>query len=102
MTQDTPNKIGIVAEHLSPINPPMGREGFAVGQKVTARSIAAKAILLGQPQMLELANYPSLIGIPLTIVDFEDPWIICTRASGSYAPALLVEDLELWGGTQNV
>jgi hypothetical protein len=69
---------------------------FQVGDKVTARSILCKSQLLGKPTELELANYPSLIGVELTIESFEYPWIICTRASGSYAPALMVEDLEMW------
>ena len=69
---------------------------FRVGDRVTVKSIPAKAMLLGIPKTIELANYPSLIGVELTIESIEDPWIICTRASGSYAPALVAEDLGMW------
>ncbi len=75
---------------------PSTATAFKVGDKVTARSISAKSYLLGRPTTLELATYPSLIGVVLTIESIDEPWIICTRASGSYAPALMVEDLEMW------
>lgn len=72
-------------------------KGFAVGDQVTVRSITAKSMLLGVPAIIQVANYPSLIGVVLTIESINEPWIICTRASGSYAPGLTVEDLEMWG-----
>jgi hypothetical protein len=70
---------------------------FKVGDRVTCKSIPARSMLLGVPKTLELATYPSLIGVELTIASFDGQFIICTRASGSYAPALVAEDLELVG-----
>ena len=64
-------------------------QGFRIGDRVTCRSIKS--------QDLELANYPSLVGIELAIEYFDPPWIVCTRPSGSYAPGLIAEDLEIWG-----
>jgi hypothetical protein len=69
---------------------------FQVGDRVTARSIPAKSQLLGKPTSLELANYPSLIGVELTISEITEDWIICTRPSGTIAPGLQAGDLELW------
>lgn len=74
---------------------------FKVGDKVTCCSIKTKSLILGRPTTIELATYPSLIGVVLTIESIEKPWIICTRASGSYAPALMADDLEVWEGQPN-
>jgi hypothetical protein len=70
---------------------------FQVGDRVTARSIPAKSQLLGRPTSLELANYPSLIGVELTIAEITEDWIVCTRASGTTTPGLVAADLELLG-----
>jgi hypothetical protein len=70
---------------------------FQVGDRVTAKSILCKSQLLGKPTSLELANYPSLIGVALTISEITADWIICTRASGTTTPALMAADLELLG-----
>jgi hypothetical protein len=83
-------------------SPPKYGDSFKVGDRVTVRSIRAKYLVLGSPTVLELANYPSLIGVPLTIESIEQPWIICTRASGSYAPGLTAEDLEAYVGKDEV
>lgn len=93
------NKIGEIAEHQIIEDLSKDREDrsrLKIGDKVTCRSIPAKSLLLGRPTTLELATYPSLIGVELTIESFQAPFIICTRTSGSYAPALMVEDLEMW------
>jgi hypothetical protein len=68
-------------------------DGFKIGDKVTARSTIAKAMILGTPKVIELATYPSLIGIELTIVEFLSPFIHCLRPSGSDAPGLLSTDI---------
>ena len=102
MPKNQPSKIGEITEPQKSIDLSIGREIFSVGQKVTARSIPAKSMLLGIPKTLELAKYPSLIGVVLTIESFQAPWIVCTRPSGSYAPALTAEDLELWEVAPNV
>jgi hypothetical protein len=75
---------------------------FKVGDRVTVKSVRATAMLCLRPTEIELAAYPNLIGVPLTIESIEHPWVICTRASGNYAPALMVEDLEMWEATPNV
>lgn len=84
----------------------MQHREFQVGDKVTARtrkrtpqgwSIPAKSQLLGKPTSLELANYPSLIGVALTIAEITEDWIVCTRLSGTTTPGLQAEDLELLG-----
>jgi hypothetical protein len=67
---------------------------FKVGDRVTVKSVRATAMLCLRPTEIELAAYPNLIGVELTIESIEHPWVICTRASGSYAPALTAEDLE--------
>lgn len=60
------------------------------------------AILDHVPTSLELANYPSLIGVELTITEITEDWIVCIRPSGTIAPGLQAEDLELWEGAVNV
>lgn len=65
-----------------------------VGDKVTAKSTPAKAMLFGVPKTLELAKYPSLVGVVLTVVKITNSWIICERESGTTAPGLVAEDLE--------
>jgi hypothetical protein len=70
---------------------------FQVGDRVTCRSIRIKSLFLNKPTELELANYPSLIGVELTISEITADWIICTRASGTTTPALMAADLELLG-----
>ncbi len=75
---------------------------FQVGDRVTARSILCKSQLLGKPTSLELANYPSLIGVELTISEITDDWIVCTRPSGTTTPGLTSADLEMWGCSDEV
>jgi hypothetical protein len=67
---------------------------FTIGDRVTAKSILAKSRFMGSSIDLELANYPYLIGVELKIVDLLPPWILCTRSSGNFVPALTEEDLE--------
>jgi hypothetical protein len=62
---------------------------FQVGDRVTARSIPAKILLFDRPISLGLANYPSLIGVELTIAEITADWIVCTRASGQKIHAYL-------------
>jgi hypothetical protein len=50
-------------------------EGFRLGDKVSTTS------------------YNSLVNLELTIVEFADPWVVCVKPSGSYTPALVVDDL---------
>lgn len=69
-------------------------EEFKVGDRVTVRSTLAKSRFMGKTIAIELANYPSLIGVKLTIVDTLPPWILCTRSNGDFVPALTIEDLE--------
>lgn len=52
-------------------------QGFKLGQKVKYIGV----------------DYASLSGIILTIVEFNLPWIVCTRPSGTYAPGLTIEDI---------
>lgn len=47
-------------------------------------------------EVLPICLYRSLIGVALTIVEITKPWIICERESGTIAPGLTKEDLELW------
>jgi hypothetical protein len=75
----------------------MQHRQFCVGDRVTVRSIPAKVLVLNQPTSLELANYPSLIGVALTIAEITEDWIVCTRASGTTTPGLVAADLELLG-----
>lgn len=67
---------------------------FKIGDKVTVKSVPAKSMLLGVPTALELARYPSLVGVVLTVVKVTNPWIICERESGTTAPGLTAEDIE--------
>lgn len=62
--------------------------------RVQVKSVLAKSMLLGVPTTIELARHPSLIGVVLTIVEISNPWIICQRNSGTFAPGLTAEDLE--------
>lgn len=76
----------------------MQHKEFQVGDRVTVRSILCKSQLLGKPTSLELANYPSLIGVALTISEISEDWIVCTCKSGTTTPGLVAADLELFGG----
>ncbi len=68
---------------------------FAVGSRVTVKSIPATAIVCFRPTKLELAAYPNLVGVELTIESIDEPWIICVRDNGSRTLALVAEDLRL-------
>jgi hypothetical protein len=74
---------------------------YKAGDLVTVKSRPSIATIGFKSMTIELAPYPNLIGVPLTIESIDDPWVICTFASGSYAPALILEDLEIWEGTVN-
>jgi len=50
-------------------------EGFQIGDRVSTTS------------------YNSLANVELTIVEFDNPWVVCLRPSGNYAPGLVVNDL---------
>lgn len=52
-------------------------QGFRLGEKVKYIGI----------------NYNNLSNVILTIVEFDLPWIACTRPSGTYAPGLTIEDI---------
>jgi hypothetical protein len=84
MPNKRPLKIGEIAEP----------QIFQVGDRVTVRSILCKSQLLGKPTSSQLANYPSLIGVALTISEITEDWIVCTRASGTTTPGLTSADLE--------
>ena len=42
----------------------------------------------------QACSYPSLVGVELTIFEFDPPLVTCLRSSGTPAPALLATELE--------
>lgn len=113
MPRNNLNKIGNLAEPQKSEDRSLGREGekaegisetsalclrtsaFKIGDRVTVKSVPATAIVCFRPTKLELAAYPNLVGVSLTIESIDEPWIICCRDNGSRTLALVAEDLRL-------